>query len=426
MGQKIEHQKRGDQQQKMELLTNISLGKALRDYRKRNKLTQGDLAFLLGIDQKSISNYEMDARYPEEEVLERIYGYMPWLVNNGNPLESIFDYVRVRFNNLDPKFVVTNILNLKLDFFQEDERYMLHYSSALTYGNIRVLYSPDKKSQGVLVEMTGSGCRQYEYLFATDGFTWTNFFAICLHFQGVFKRIDIAVNDYLPMLKIPDLIERLNRFYYTSKFRTINWHGGVHTPVTMERLGESSGSTIYFGAAKSNVRIVFYQKNFEQAEKYDVLPEDYPIKNRYEVRFSDDYAEDVAYQYLSEADTTNLVLGVISNYIMFREKPQDESLLRKDWEVSQDWLIFLNDVPDVHLTMKPKQFSVERTINALSHQYGSAIAMVKRLDRATGSNYIDNIVDKSEMSKRHEKMLKGYLAEHSELIEDPNWNMASD
>ena len=70
-------------------------------------------------------------------------------------------------------------------------------------GDIFVYTSPDEE-KGVLLEMKGKGCRQFEsYLLAQER-SWYDFLMDDLVDGGVMKRLDLAINDHTGMLDIPE------------------------------------------------------------------------------------------------------------------------------------------------------------------------------------------------------------------------------
>ncbi len=55
------------------------------------------------------------------------------------------------------------------------------------------------------------GCRNLEYVLQARRIDWYSFLSCCIDYQGVFKRIDLAVNDMGGLLDIEILRERLLR-----------------------------------------------------------------------------------------------------------------------------------------------------------------------------------------------------------------------
>ena len=57
------------------------------------------------------------------------------------------------------------------------------------------------------------GVENLEYVLQARGIDWYYFLSSCIDYQGVFKRIDLAVNDMGGLLDIEILRER----YYANK-----------------------------------------------------------------------------------------------------------------------------------------------------------------------------------------------------------------
>ena len=106
----------------------------------------------------------------------------------------LFDYVRIRFPTTDVKHIVEDVLRLKLPYFIHEDYGFYSYTEHYYLGDIFVLVSPELE-KGVLLELKGRGCRQFEsYLLAQER-SWYEFFMDVLMEDGVMKRLDLAIND---------------------------------------------------------------------------------------------------------------------------------------------------------------------------------------------------------------------------------------
>ena len=74
----------------------------------------------------------------------------------------LFDYVRIRFPTTNPEGVIENILKLKMKYMLHEEYAFYSYEEQYVFGDIAVMVSHDIE-KGVLVEMKGKGCRQFEH-----------------------------------------------------------------------------------------------------------------------------------------------------------------------------------------------------------------------------------------------------------------------
>ena len=61
-------------------------------------------------------------------------------------------------------------------------------------GDIFVLVS-NEQEKGVLLELKGKGCRQYENFLLAQHRSWYDFLMDALVEGGVIKRLDLAIND---------------------------------------------------------------------------------------------------------------------------------------------------------------------------------------------------------------------------------------
>ena len=139
--------------------------------------------------------------------------------NPDAPLEMLFDYVRIRFPTLDVKHVDEDILRLKLSYMLHEDYGFYSYAEHYCLGDIFVLVSP-KEEKGVLLDLKGRGCRQFEsYLLAQER-SWYEFFMVCLVEGGVMKRLDLAINDKTGILNIPRLTEKCRNEECVSVFRS--------------------------------------------------------------------------------------------------------------------------------------------------------------------------------------------------------------
>ena len=95
--------------------------------------------------------------------------------------------------------MVENILQLKLSYFLHEDYGFYSYSEHYALGDIFVLCSHEL-DKGVLVELKGRGCRQFESYLLAQQRSWYEFFMDVLVAGGVMKRLDI--NDKTGILNM--------------------------------------------------------------------------------------------------------------------------------------------------------------------------------------------------------------------------------
>ena len=223
-------------------------------------ISQSRLATGAGITRQYLSDIETGKVIPSKE-LEHVLFETLERFNPNSPLELIFDYVRIRFPTTDVRYVVEQILRLKLSYFLHEDYGFYSYSEHYALGDIFVLCSPEL-SKGVLVELKGRGCRQFEaYLLAQER-SWYEFFMDALSAGGVMKRLDLAINDRTGILNIPMLTEKCRNEECISVFRSFKSYRSGELVRKDEK--ECMGNTLYIGSLQSEVYFCIYEKDYEQ------------------------------------------------------------------------------------------------------------------------------------------------------------------
>ena len=65
-------------------------------------------------------------------------------------------------------------MHLRLEYFLHQDYAFYGYAEQYVLGDITVMVSPDKK-KGILLELKGKGCRQYERYLKAQKRTWYDF-----------------------------------------------------------------------------------------------------------------------------------------------------------------------------------------------------------------------------------------------------------
>lgn len=190
----------------------------LKEKRLNYGVSQSRLAVATGITRQYLSDIETKKIIPSSELqvslLETLERFNPEA-----PLEMLFDYVRIRFSTTDVQKVVEEILRLKMSYFLHEDYGFYSYSEHYALGDIFVLVSHEIE-KGVLVELKGRGCRQFESYLLAQKRSWYEFFMDSLIAGGVMKRIDLAINDKTGILNIPNLTEKCRQEECISVFRS--------------------------------------------------------------------------------------------------------------------------------------------------------------------------------------------------------------
>ncbi|VGU83064.1 transcriptional regulator protein [Streptococcus pyogenes] len=242
----------------------------LKEKRLAYGLSQNRLAVATGITRQYLSDIETGKVKPSEDLQQSLWEALERF-NPDAPLEMLFDYVRIRFPTTDVQQVVENILQLKLSYFLHEDYGFYSYSEHYALGDIFVLCSHEL-DKGVLVELKGRGCRQFESYLLAQQRSWYEFFMDVLVAGGVMKRLDLAINDKTGILNIPVLTEKCQQEECISVFRSFKSYRSGELVRKEEK--ECMGNTLYIGSLQSEVYFCIYEKDYEQYKKNDIPIED--------------------------------------------------------------------------------------------------------------------------------------------------------
>ena len=228
------------------------------------------------------------------------------------------------------------------------------------FDNIKVLKpTGNAQYQGFQILMSGKGCRNYENFLQLNGETWFDFLNRVCQYHINFPRIDLAIDDRKPYLSIPDLIVRTKEGLLSSKLRDVDFHDSGELK---EEVFQSKGGSLYLGSSASNLRLVFYEKGYEQNKKYGTeLDENW---NRYELRFRQEMAVSVVQELLKYRDVAGLAMEVLNSKIRFLEKPTDSTTTRKRlYPTYQAWAELMKDIGKVTLITSDLTFEQVRVFS---------------------------------------------------------------
>lgn len=321
----------------------------------------------------------------------------------------MIDYLRVSFKTHDVDLILEKVVHLKKAYMQELESGFYGYIGTFQLDQIKVFYSKSGDNRGILVEMSGKGCRQFESFLKARNKTWVDFFQDCLNHHGKFSRIDLAIDDKKTYFSIPVLLEKVRKGEAISRFRKTDYNGSLGI-----KDGENGGTTLYFGSKKSEAYLCFYEKNFEQAEKYNIPIEDMEDWNRYELRLKNERAQKAVSSIMKTGDFLDISMQIVNNYIRFVDSEEDKP--RHKWKTSDFWQAFIGDFGRLSLFMKPEEDFYDKTKRWLQNSCAPSMKMIVEADQELGTNQLSDMVTGAELSKKQEKMLEVFLADVEDMV----------
>ncbi len=314
----------------------------------------------------------------------------------------MFDYVRIRFPTLDVKHVIENVLQLKMEYMAFLEYAFYSYDAHYYYGDIFILVSHDKQ-KGVLVELKGKGCRQFESFLLAQKRTWYDFFLDCIINEGVTKRLDIAINDKSGILSIPELTRKCENEECISVFRSFKSYRSGELTSSKCKLG--MGNTLYIGSLKSEVYFCIYEKDYEQYIKFDIPIDDTSVKNRFEIRLKNERSHVALTDLITNLDIDSTAFGIINRYIRFVDR--SEEVTRDKWITNSDWTYFVGANRNrLKLTTEPEPYTLDKTLVWLQNQVAPTLKMIKKIDNINNSDTISEIIKSAKHNDRHKTIIK--------------------
>lgn len=385
--------------------------KELKEKRLAYGVSQNKLAVASHITRPYLSDIETGKAVPTQQVKEDLLNALERF-NPDNPLEMLFDYVRIRFPTNDVAQIIGEVLRLNMDYMLHEDFGYYSYPEHYRFGDIVVLVSHDV-SKGVLLELKGKGCRQFENFLLAQHRSWYDFFQDCMEHKGIFKRLDLAINDKTGILNIPTLTEKCLQEECISVFRSFKSYRSGELVRKDEK--ECMGNTLYIGSLQSEVYFCIYEKDYEQYKKNDIPIEDAEVKNRFEIRLKNERAYYAVRDLLVYDNPEHTAFKIINRYIRFVDK--DDSKARSDWKLNEEWAWFIgNNRERLKLTTKPEPYSFQRTLNWLSHQVAPTLKVAITLDEINQTQVVKDILDHAKLTDRHKQILKQQSVKEQDVI----------
>ncbi|WP_368901389.1 MobT family relaxase [Oceanobacillus oncorhynchi] len=387
----------------------------LKEKRLEYGVSQNKLATHAGITRQYVSQMETGKVNTSETLKETLFDILERF-NPEAPLEILFDYVRIRFLSTDPVPIIEDILQLKMEYMLHEEYAFYSYIEQYVYGDITVMVSPDE-DKGCLLELKGKGCRQFENFLLAQQRTWFDFFMHVFRVGGVFKRIDLAINDKTGILDVPFLTQKCHNEECISVFRSFKSYRSGELVHGEEK--RDMGNTLYIGSLKSDVYFCIYEKDYEQFVKYGVSLEDTEVKNRLEIRLKNDRAYHAIVDLMMYEDAGRTSFSIINRYIRFVDK--DEKKRRSSWKVNADWQRFLDFGVNrkISLTTKPEPYTFDKTLRWLAHQVAPTWKLATKLDEINQTTVIADMLKQAKLTERHQKLLMQQAISIEDVIHPP-------
>ena len=274
------------------------------------------------------------------------------------------------------------------------------------FDNIKILKpTGNAQYEGFQILMSGSGCRNYENFLTINQETWFDFLERVCRYNVNFPRLDLAIDDRKTYLSIPELIRLKNEGLISSQLQDISEN---RSDKLKEEELQENGKSLYMGSKSSDFRIVFYEKGYEQAEKYGKeLDTDW---NRYELRFRQKKAVKVVQELVHQRDVAGIALSVLNDKVRFLQKPENSRTTRKRlYPTYRAWAELMKDIGKVKLTMQPQKKSLQKVWEWLEKYVAPSLKLFAEVGKIEKRDYIGNLVANGEMNITQKQLYDDYI-----------------
>ena len=324
-----------------------------------------------------------------------------------NNLTALIDWCQITVKDVDLFTVITDILQIPLSLMelQNKGKGIAGHELVAGFDNIKIL-KPTGKIQynGFQILMSGSGCRNYENFLVINKETWFDFFARVCQYHVNFPRIDLAIDDHKPYLNIPELIRLTKQGLISSQLRNYSENASGELS---ESIPVHKGNTLYLGSSNSDFRIVFYEKGYEQVEKFGKeLDRNW---NRYELRFRQERANKVAQELIARRDVAEIAMSVLNGKIRFLEQPENKSTSRKRlYPTYPPWKLFMQDIEKIKLTIQPQKKTLDSIWNWLESSVAPSLKLFSKIGELDNYDYIQALIEQAKMNDTQIKIFEDY------------------
>ena len=329
------------------------------------------------------------------------------VIRQKEELSALIDWCQITIKEVPLEAVIEDVLRIPLELMTVTgyEKGIAGHEVVAIFDNIKVLKpTGNAQYQGFQILMSGKGCRNYENFLQLNEETWFDFLnRVCQYHINV-PRIDLAIDDRKPYLSIPDLIVRTKEGLLSSKLREIDFHDSGELK---EEVFQSKGGSLYLGSSASNLRFVFYEKGYEQAEKFG--KELNPDWNRYELRFRHKKAVRLVEELLKDRDVARIALSVLNEKVRFLQKPENSTVTRKRlYPTYPPWEELMQDVGKIKLTMNPEKKTLERTWQWLNVAVSPSLKLMDKIGKLDNRDYIRQLIERGQMNEEQQRIYEDY------------------
>ncbi len=259
--------------------------------------------------------------------------------------------------------------------------------------------------KGCMVELSGRACSNFSF-----NNSFKRLFSCLFNYRKNISfritRLDIAIDDrneipYFNVETIKRKCEKREFISTCSKFKTIQ----------SDFEDKDFARTVYIGSSESDFSIRFYEKDKEQAIKYNYDIEQMGAWNRVEMQLRNDIAHNIG-EKLSTMELGEVAFSLLKEKIRFIV-PSKDDINKSRWKTCDFWHRFMGAVEPLKLNSKPSNDDLSITRSWLIN--GGVLGAIKAFKFLEENNAlgdympIEPVIDESEFSVQLNQKVVSHL-----------------
>lgn len=381
------------------------------EFKTKYGIKNSELAKMLNMTAQHLYHIEKGHQKPSDALKQKFYA-LKRAYQERYEMDCLIDWLHIQFDVTSAEWVIREILGMSFDWFHQERTSRYNYARKYWLDKLIVLECSEQRlDMGCLLSLSGSGCRLLEQRLVQFGVTWQDFLRNAINKGGKVTRIDVAIDDYVEYFSIAEVLEKIEKQEYRSRFRTIEPRYRLAYNEERNEM-ERVGVTVYFGSRLSRIQICMYQKNYELAKKLNKSVNDIAVKNRYELRFREAIAHRFVLGYLQGQDLAKLTLGVLFERLTLLEK--DKVTM---W---QKWQKIVYGIQKIKLKVDAKTTNYQKQVEYLYSGFGQSLKMLEMIDKLNGWSVIDDFIEQVELKDKYKDIVRVMTAGND--LEMQAWN----
>ena len=408
----------------------VVAGKHLIELRKKKtRVSQKVFAELVDMPVGTLRNYEQGRSLLTVEKFQEIKSKLGYLSDSSNEIRVMIDYLRMTFKHVeDLDWFCRQYLHCEFKEFISVETRMMNYTHLWKRGDIWIFDFADKSltnNYQITVQLSGSGCRQFELLMERAGTDWVRTLQKLSWERNDLKvtRLDVAMDEMYKGLGrehehfdlFTMLEKRRKKEVVLDRIKKFNYIGGGDFDGNGDK---EDGLSLYFGSRQSTMFFNFYEKRYELAKKEKMTVDEalavFGIWNRYEIRFSDSKAQGVVEEFVNGVDVAEIAKGVINKELQVYDGMNTYGAYLPD----EKWQKLFGGVEPLKLSTSPEHYDILRTVKWLVYQVSNSLALISEADKKLATDYLKMIFDSGEIGEKEEKVLQQLSPDDKRYIDE--------